>query len=676
MSLFLFSLILAFALHQAGSGLQPQLRRNQQARLGRRWIIRLPAHTYVVWKAGFLAFATVLFLITILIIVASGYHPADGFAVRISDALTSPRIGAAFFGGLVGLLLGHLVNRILRGGKKFEPTKQDRIEIALVIALVLLGIGGEEAIQSMARRVTKVSFGGAEISLSGPARTSASPPQQPGTASAQAGESSSARAQLAATGSSSGLQSLARLDVTIGNDSNYIAILFAPRFPAATNAQQQGTEQNSGPFSGVLRLAGNLAPAAQCLQEIYSRTTNVRALEQHLSNLTELVQQVSTKGTDKIALQRAARRVALGDLLERAIEVRETMPAPAQRDIQVCRQLANIVCGPAEKGEQKELVDRLQIVRDCIRDRPTLEKLYPGDSELDELSSLGSYPSPYLTMAYAGLLAQQREYFFAALTLHNWLQLYGETVHRWYAIRARFELSVYLEEWIRSRGDDTPLSLRQYHIDNWMKIISLMRGIPNLAEVRSHNSDYVVDVGILGAAHSGDDGLCKLTKDDDKLEGDAKKFLSNALDSYISALSYLVDNALKHSTFRREQATVVGGYMKELSKFSLRCIDPDSKNEVRAEILERYTRNHINLVDNSASLRSKDTIRAELNRAIEILNLASQLIARDAKNERDRSKDHPDFQSRIFVSSLIELYDNLSNAKAKLQERERNLASE
>jgi hypothetical protein len=165
MSLFLFSAVLAFFLHQIGSVLQPKVSAHGRVRL-RTVRIQLPAAAYVRWKAGFYGVAAVVFLLAITLILANKLHPSDGYAVRFSDALTSPRMAGALFGGLVGALTSNLVGRVVQGGPEYELATHDKVKLVLIIALAVLGIGGEEAIQSFGRRITGIKIGAtSEISL-------------------------------------------------------------------------------------------------------------------------------------------------------------------------------------------------------------------------------------------------------------------------------------------------------------------------------------------------------------------------------------------------------------------------------------------------------------------------------------------------------------------------------
>src|SRR5438105_8839342 len=111
MSLFVFSIFAGLLLYQIVALIQPR-DSSRMLRLGRRVIVQVPERDYVIWKAGALAVTIVLFFLVVTVLVAQGVHPSEGYAYRFADALTSPRMAAGVFGGLVGLLVGNLLNRL------------------------------------------------------------------------------------------------------------------------------------------------------------------------------------------------------------------------------------------------------------------------------------------------------------------------------------------------------------------------------------------------------------------------------------------------------------------------------------------------------------------------------------------------------------------------------------
>ena len=166
MSLFVFSVFAGLLLHQIVAFIQPR-DSSRTLRIGRRVVVQLPERDYLVWKAGGIALSILLFILVVTVIVAQSVHPAEGYAYRFVDALTSPRMAAGVFGGMVGLLAGNLLNRLLQNDPGYKFTSSDRLEILLIFFLIILGIGGEEFLQSYARRINKISVGTTtEISFS------------------------------------------------------------------------------------------------------------------------------------------------------------------------------------------------------------------------------------------------------------------------------------------------------------------------------------------------------------------------------------------------------------------------------------------------------------------------------------------------------------------------------
>jgi hypothetical protein len=124
MSLFIFSVLGGLLLHQIVSAIQPNHNTNTYT-FGRRIVVELPEKTYLVLKVVVFVVAILLFLSLVTIIIAQSVHPAEGYAYRFADALTSPRMGAAIFGGLVGILLGNLLNGLLKNEDDYQFKSSD-----------------------------------------------------------------------------------------------------------------------------------------------------------------------------------------------------------------------------------------------------------------------------------------------------------------------------------------------------------------------------------------------------------------------------------------------------------------------------------------------------------------------------------------------------------------------
>jgi hypothetical protein len=273
-------------------------------------------------------------------------------------------------------------------------------------------------------------------------------------------------------------------------------------------------------------------------------------------------------------------------------------------------------------------------------------------------------------IAYAGFLAQLGYHGAATLALHNWLpQAQSEQFpSTWYELRARFMLALYLEEWIRTRGDSAPLALRQYHIDNFETVIKRMKKIAAVSEVQKLSGDARLEVGPLSAIYSGDDGICNAAN------AGERELLGNIYQSYISALAGYVDHSLKHPENAKRHASEISEHTQELNRVSLRCLDSGVQHEKRAEFLEYYGRNQLNLVENIAPLKGADALREQIKNAEQVVQLALEFIDKEHQDEEQQKKTTQNFLSKVSSSSISERYESLLNTQQRLKEKERELS--
>jgi hypothetical protein len=286
---------------------------------------------------------------------------------------------------------------------------------------------------------------------------------------------------------------------------------------------------------------------------------------------------------------------------------------------------------------------------------------------------------PYFAIARAGLLVQMGSYEAAIEVLHDWVNRPNKNEKRlsdawatglpdaWYVIRARIAIGGYLEEWIRSLGESAPQALRQYQIDNWQAVIEAMKKLRAHAAMQKASGTATMRHGLFGMTHSGDEGLC------DAEDGE-REDLGRLYESYIGSLTGFVDHSLKHTEASAKNASRINEAVDELNSISLRCVAPAVRQELRAEILELYARNQLNLVLKGAPLRSIDSLREQLSLGQQALRLAIEKIDRPQSEERQRRRDDPNFRRRISRGdSLIERYESVLSNQEKLKEAERNL---
>jgi len=119
MSIFMVAALLGLLLYEIVILIQPT-DNGQAVSLGQRIKVELPQRVYLHVKVTAIVLAILAFLATVILVVAQNVHPTEGFAYRFADALTSPRMAAAIFGGLVGILLGNLLNRLLKNTDDYK----------------------------------------------------------------------------------------------------------------------------------------------------------------------------------------------------------------------------------------------------------------------------------------------------------------------------------------------------------------------------------------------------------------------------------------------------------------------------------------------------------------------------------------------------------------------------
>jgi len=636
MSVFIFSLLLGVLLHQIYSIIQPVVG-SRRYRFGRRIVVWLPERTYLIWKASSLAIAFLLFISVVTLIVTRNVHPPEGFAYRFADALTSPHMAAAMYGGLVGILLGNLLNRILKNAHDYKFTSSDRLEVVLIFTLFILGIGGEEFLRSSAQHISKISVGTTtEISFSEnqpkPLRTSAEQP------------SGAFRNTQGDSGGSAGLDKLYDIgsppDISnMNRDNEFIEIL--ARY-------EREPVPDLVPVSQLAEKV--LSPMARCLSGIFRLNGDSTFIEHQLSPLSEALQELATQDkpdTKMIKKTLEERLYLLAQYVKR-------LPAPG------------ISCPEVISAADSADVVNVESIAFLISQRGRL---------------------PYAAMAYASVMAALHHYESAVITLDNWVRSRSTNTKktaadRWYLLRARFAESLFLDEWIRQRGPAASSWLRQTHIDNLKEIVDGMESFTAILELSQRNSDYRWTTGLLGASGSGDDGLCSVppvprsgNSPERAATLEEKEQLGTIYNAYLSARKDFVDHALKHPIMKRKSASTIGSNIESLMKLSLRCTNAQTRAQhiarliTRAEHIERYVRSEVNLMENMAPLKSTEESRDRIRDAQQLLVLAFQLIEPEVtKGREEKAQPNKPLQERIDTNPALELYEMLLATQGQLQD--------
>jgi hypothetical protein len=639
-SIFIFSLLAGLLLHQLVSMIQPK-GGVPGYKIGRRVVIRFAPGTYVIWKAFSLGLAGFLFFVIIALIVAQSVHPANGYAYRFADVLTGPRMAAGVFGGLVGVLLGNLLNRILKNDHDYQFTSTDRLQLALIFALAILGIGGEEILRSSAQRINKISVGTTtEISFAdvAPKSSRVSAEQPHGAFQNTQGKS----------GGSAGLEKLYDIGSmeksNIDRDRSFIEVL-------ARHEREPMPE-----FTDAGKLAQNvLSPLASCLLGISGLYGDDTFNERQLSRMADALRDLAQPGQTNYKEIRSKLAEATGAVALYAGARASEFKAQAE-DRYSCQPIIVPSYDSSLPSLTNESIDHFRNSREAL---------------------------PYVAMAYASVMAALHHYEAATITMDRWIRSEHPpgVAQQWYLLRARLTQALFTDEWIRDRGSAASSSLRKYHIDNLRAIADGIAAFSGISELAKRNNGYKWNIGVLGASHSGDDGICDVPelpalvlRDPNKKEpdtltkADATEQLETIYNSYLSARTDYVDHALKHPIMKVNSASLIESEIETLMPLSLRCIRFDTPNllRTRAEHIERYVRSQLNLMENTASLKSSDKVQDQIRDSRQLLGLAFQLIDPQVRKEKKEADEGP-IQNRIKTGPVLETYETLLATQQQLQ---------
>jgi hypothetical protein len=113
-------------------------------------------------------------------------------------------------------------------------------------------------------------------------------------------------------------------------------------------------------------------------------------------------------------------------------------------------------------------------------------------------------------------------------------------------MRTRFALAAHLEEWIRSQGEQASPALRDYHINNFSKLISWFQGTSLWKTASTATGVYQFEASNWPPQYFGDEGTCDLPalaeqhnpKEPNVISVADIEPLGNFLESFFSSASY------------------------------------------------------------------------------------------------------------------------------------------
>jgi hypothetical protein len=658
MSIFIFSLLAGLALHQLVSIIQPT-DNSSEYQFGRRIVFTFKDGIFLKLKAVAVALAGLLFVLLIVILNAQFVHPVEGYPYRFAEVLTSPRTAAAVFGGLVGFLLGNLINRVLQSEEDYQFTSSDRLEMIVIFTLVILGVGGEELLRSSAQRINKISVGTTtEISFA-----EATPKSSRVSAEQPTGAFRNTQGKSGGSVGLGKLYDIGSVDDAphIERDNQFIEAL--ARYERAPRPETVDT--------GRLPL-DLLSPMASCLSGISRLYADDAFIDRQLELMSDALRELAE--TD------SSHNQEIRSWLDQSFKATAGFARNRKADFTI----------PADGGGKPTRASRLNPPLDK---RSSCERLLENAANGKATAaltdaSINAFRNsrdvlPYVAMSHASAMAALHYYESAVVTMDNWIRnrLPTDVAASWYLLRAEITQSLFTEEWIRDRGAAVSNSLRKYHIDNLKSIINGLRSLSAISELIRKNDSYKISVGLLSASHTGDEDVCDLPalpepvpRDPAKPEVDklnlleAQERLKVIYDTYLSVRKDYIDHSLKHPIEKLKSASLIQSEAEGLMRLSLKCSAPGEarKLRTRAEHIERYVRNELNLLERTSLLKSDDQIRSKIRDSRQMLALAFQLIEPQVTVAKEQSHAGP-IQNRIATVPILEIYETLLATQAQLQ---------
>ena len=154
MLVFILIALTTVAIYQAMTLLRPQ-------------VIRVSLYREIAY--GFL-----VVLLPFIALALSGWayfnwhYPGYGFRLYFFDILLDKLAPHIVFGLSAGVIFGLLLNSITVAPAHRPLTTKQTVLIGFLLILLLLGVGGEGFLRDFGRRVSKLSFGGAEVAFFDP----------------------------------------------------------------------------------------------------------------------------------------------------------------------------------------------------------------------------------------------------------------------------------------------------------------------------------------------------------------------------------------------------------------------------------------------------------------------------------------------------------------------------
>ncbi|MFZ3325815.1 MAG: hypothetical protein WA231_07945, partial [Methylocella sp.] len=382
-------------------------------------------------------------------------------------------------GTIAGCLASMSFNRVFYQLHSYALTSRDKLIFAALGFFVVLGMGGEDLIHSFASRISKVAIGGAEVTFAGgPGKLDST--AGPNNATVPTGNDQWVD-PLGLNTSNFGLSVLMNLPQIIERDIKYIGFISSK--PNQNNVNDQLKRLIDAENIALLISA----PISRCMRSIYSSTLDNTEIDQTFNEFLDKTRTVTRIGGEnkdvlkkfhEIYINNASRLIDDHNQFIFSDDQLQSIPSNDPLEcaaivIEICQvssiedkigELRKIILGTLPRKEIFDIVNKL---RPCNKKgtqfKAELEKFL---IEMEKNESI--LHRPYASIARASMFAQVGHYEAALKELFIWIDSHRDSrgaEYEWFRLRVKNTMSNFFEEWIRKLPNNTPTSLRKYHIN-------------------------------------------------------------------------------------------------------------------------------------------------------------------------------------------------------------------
>jgi hypothetical protein len=564
--------------------------------------------------------------------------------------------------------------------------------LALLFVLGVLGGDGSNLMKQYAKSLSSVKLGVAELSFA---------QKQQGNRDRLPSTTLTGVAGTYVAGGSNGLQNLAKLDVFIRRDRDYLTEIFT---------RKRGEPPSNIPVEDLVSSEdfahSTVALPLQCLSAWFEKSADSGPVDKYLASYSDSFRRLEglnnrRVGTPSSAIDTKELDSDLNEIslnfvhngLRMALDIALSTTSP---DVfKACKPWFDIYC-PSSTDDGTS-------VRQCLRKtldqctNKTLDQCTKSNGAVmtDEARQRLAYLSkslwkmmtpqpgnprgletqPYFAIGRASLMTQAGQHEAAAAVLDDWLrerrringtdeqqQQYAaypllQVKDEWFALRIRAMLATYVEEWL---GDEDALAatiVRTEHLRNLQATIDGLEG-------RLSKADF------FQALTKQCPITCPLTfkrpAECETEEPSARTKLWGSLyTSYVTTEYTYVHRALEHPDYAKF-AEAVNDMAHRLANFDMSCGSKVPEREVvYGQSLLGFAENAVAYATLHAKVDDQPTQQKRLDEAERAVRLGLQIIDDPARIDQERSQQP--YLKRIETSFAVSVQELLKQQLAKIE---------